>query len=814
MRRLFTPVLLFPFLLAPFPAPCANGKSHAALDLGKGLLAAGLDASECYRIRDLEFAEADAHFYLTDGYLIFGKPVNGAPLTAVFSGDVDGGDAELILLPPDRSERKSLASYTGSPNLNEHFAAAIFLFTEPEARGVFERVRSSSAKKLPDIGALMAEQWNRTVANIESSYESRIVLDLLSPEHSGGFFNAVIQGRKLGNFDFLYDMRAPENLLAGRIVEHKGAPIWDTWFSYPAESNKSAASPLPEEEILDYNISASLDSSLVLHCATTIHFKATAASARVIPLDLSGQMRAISATLDGEPSEVYERDSLRSGLVQNSGNELLLVIPPKPLEPGSQHTVRIEHEGKVVLEAGNRVYYVSSRGTWYPGRGLQFAKYDVTYRYPANLDLVAAGRIVEDRRDGDVRITRRVPEGRIRLLGLNLGQFEHRSVQRDGIQVNAFANRTVEQALRPAPVETPGSVISNPPVFRRRAPVPAPNENTAPPVAPSPAGQLSEIADELADELGFFRARFGDPALREVQATPIPGRFGQGFAGMIYLPTLTYFRPEQTRASTPMAVQTQGFLRTLLRAHEVAHQWWGNVVAAASYHHEWLMEALASYSGLMFLESRNGPKATETVLEQYRRALLAKGPDGEIAEAEGPLVQGRRLESSNNPAAWTVVTYGKGSWVMHMLRRRMGDEKFLAMLAELRRRYQWKTLDTEQFRALCAEFMPVRMGDRKAEDPKLEKFFEEWVSGTGVPDLKLTWSVKGKPGAYRMVGTVSQADVPEDFAVSVPVEIHTGRGQSKTVQVTTGGGVASFSVPVSSPAAKAILDPHWSVLRR
>jgi len=799
-HRLF----LFFLFLPQLPA-----QTRIAAELGRAVVTAGLDASECYRVRDLEIGEEDAHFYLTDGYLIFGKPVKGSPVAAVFSGDVDGGDAELILLPPDRSERKSLASYTGSPNLDEHFRTAIFLFTEAGARALADRVRSSSgAKKLPDMGALLAEQWNRTLANIQSSYESRIVLDLLSTEHAAGFFEAVIQGRKLGNFDFLYDRRSPESLVAGQIVERKGAPYWDTWFSYPAERTRSAQSGAPEEEILDYKIEANLDSDLILHCSTSIRFKATPASSHVIPFDLAGQMRATSATLDGQPAEVYERESLRTGLVRNTGNELLLVISPKALEPGSEHTVRIQHEGKVVLDAGNHVYYVSARGTWYPGRGLQFANYDVTYRYPASLDLIAAGRITEDRREGDVRITRRVPEGRIRLLGLNLGSFEHKSVSRDGIEVNAWANRTLEEALRPHSPATLNETTPSFPGPRRRAPPALPDPTPASPI-PNPAGQLSSIARELADELVFYRARFGDPALPDIEATPVPGRFGQGFAGMIYLPTVTYFLPQQSRSAPPFPLDMQNLFRTVLRAHEAAHQWWGNVVAAGSYHHEWLMEALASYSALMFVEARNGPKASEAILENYRRNLLSKGANGESAESEGPVVQGRRLDSSNNPAAWVAVIYGKGTWIMQMLRRRMGDDRFLAMLAELRKRYQWKTLDTEQFRALCAEFMPPKSGD-----PKLEKFFDAWVYGTGVPELKLAYSVKGKPGAYRLTGSVTQSGVPDDFTVRVPIEIQSARGPAKTIQVSTADDPAPFSVPVSSANAKAVLDPHWSVLRR
>ena len=80
------------------------------------------------------------------------------------------------------------------------------------------------------------------------------------------------------------------------------------------------------------------------------------------------------------------------------------------------------------------------------------------------------------------------------------------------------------------------------------------------------------------------------------------------------------------------------------------------------------------------------------------------------------------------------------------------------MLAELRRRYEFKGIETEEFRRLCAEFMPPG-----STDAKLENFFDQWVYGTGVPTLKLSYSVKGKPGAYKLTGTVSQSDAGRGF---------------------------------------------------
>src|SRR5262249_44730288 len=146
---------------------------------------------------------------------------------------------------------------------------------------------------------------------------------------------------------------------------------------------------------------------------------------------------------------------------------------------------------------------------------------------------------------------------------------------------------------------------------------------------------------------------------------------------------------------------------------------------------------------------------------------------GQMIDSAGPIVLGPRLESSLEPRAWRAITYGKGSWILHMLRRMMGDDRFFAMLAEMRRRYEFKEIGTDQFRLLAARYLPP-----KSDDPKLEAFFEQWVYATGVPHLKLTWSVKGKAPALKLVGTVSQSEVSDDTNVLVPVEVSFGRGKS------------------------------------
>src|SRR6185369_15337778 len=78
---------------------------------------------------------------------------------------------------------------------------------------------------------------------------------------------------------------------------------------------------------------------------------------------------------------------------------------------------------------------------------------------------------------------------------------------------------------------------------RRRTPIiELPTTPTAPP-PPRPASGLQELASEIASELEFMAQRFGPPPLKTLTVSPVPGTFGQGFPGLIYLSTLSYVAP-------------------------------------------------------------------------------------------------------------------------------------------------------------------------------------------------------------------------------------------------------------------------------
>jgi aminopeptidase N len=302
---------------------------------------------------------------------------------------------------------------------------------------------------------------------------------------------------------------------------------------------------------------------------------------------------------------------------------------------------------------------------------------------------------------------------------------------------------------------------------------------------------------------------FGPPPIKTLTVSPIPGTFGQGFPGLVYLSTLSYLDPNQ-RPDAERGSREQVFFSDLIEAHEVAHQWWGDIVMPASYQDEWLSEGLANYSALMYLEKKRGVKAMEDVLEGYRDSLIGKDSSGAALESAGPITWGFRLEAAGGPAAWQDITYYKGAWILHMLRRRLGDDRFFKMLAELRRRYDSRAVSTEQFLALVKEFAPPRAAGVKAFNA--DAFFDNWVYSTGIPALKLTYTAKGAAPAVKISGTIEQSGVDDDFSMEAPLEIQFAKGPPQVIWVDTSNDGASFSatlkqapVKVSIPAGRGVL---------
>ncbi|HKN32329.1 MAG TPA: M1 family aminopeptidase, partial [Terriglobales bacterium] len=265
-------------------------------------------------------------------------------------------------------------------------------------------------------------------------------------------------------------------------------------------------------------------------------------------------------------------------------------------------------------------------------------------------------------------------------------------------------------------------------------------------------------------------------------------------------------------------------------AHETAHQWWGDLVTWSGYRDQWLVEGLANYSSMMLLESQD-PVQFRAAMQKYREEQLSKNKQGDPLMDAGPVTLGTRLSSSHFPAGYEAISYGRGTWLFHMLRCMMrdaetksargsvgtqsvaADEPFVRALQKMRDRYQGKAISTLEMLRVFEEELPRPLWYEGKKT--LDWFYQGWVKGRAIPRLELRglkYSDKG--GSTSVSGTILQKDGPEDLVTAVPVYASIGGKTILLARVFADGPEASFRVSAPAGTRKIVLDPYQTILAR
>jgi aminopeptidase N len=176
------------------------------------------------------------------------------------------------------------------------------------------------------------------------------------------------------------------------------------------------------------------------------------------------------------------------------------------------------------------------------------------------------------------------------------------------------------------------------------------------------------------------------------------------------------------------SVTGQGKAESLI-AHEIAHQWFGNAVTEADWHHIWLSEGFATYLTSVYMEKTYGKEKLAESMKSARDRVLKYYERSPAPVIDTTITNLMKLLSANS--------YQKGAWVLHMLRQETGDESF------------WKGMQLfyEKFRnknALTVDFQNVM---EEASGKDLKKFFFQWLYIAGQPELRITREA-GKQEGY------------------------------------------------------------------
>jgi len=237
----------------------------------------------------------------------------------------------------------------------------------------------------------------------------------------------------------------------------------------------------------------------------------------------------------------------------------------------------------------------------------------------------------------------------------------------------------------------------------------------------------------------------------------------------------------------------QGTFSESVTAHELAHQWFGDMITCETWSDIWLNEGFATYSEAMWEEFKPGSTGLPALLAAMnsRRPTSTNGTVYCFNTSDP-----NRIFSSN-------YSYRKGAWVLHMLRHLIGDATFFELLTEYREQYAFDTVTTAEFQALCEE----------VSGRDLDTFFNQWVYSVGAPAYQYNWraiNVNGEHFAEIFLKQNQNGTWPT-FDFPVDVTIRDG-GVDLLTKLPSNARTQHFLIPTNSVPSQVSVDPLSRIL--
>lgn len=226
-----------------------------------------------------------------------------------------------------------------------------------------------------------------------------------------------------------------------------------------------------------------------------------------------------------------------------------------------------------------------------------------------------------------------------------------------------------------------------------------------------------------------------------------------------------------------------------LIAHEIAHQWFGNSASEANWHHVWLSEGFATYFTNLYMEQKYGRDRFIEMVNEQRTRVIDFSKTQRVPIVNPAIEDYMKLLNANS--------YQKGGWVLHMLRREVGDELFWQAIKNYYNKYKLSNALTSDLRQ---EFELLSGKD-------LKTFFQQWIFQAGQPDLEAKWTFKRSTGTLNMNFVQKQS---ENFVFNLDVDIVYVDGSKERRTVLIDRKNQKWTPEINSKPAKIVLDPdNW-----
>lgn len=224
-----------------------------------------------------------------------------------------------------------------------------------------------------------------------------------------------------------------------------------------------------------------------------------------------------------------------------------------------------------------------------------------------------------------------------------------------------------------------------------------------------------------------------------------------------------------------------------LLAHEIAHQWFGDMATEADWSHLWLSEGFATYMTILYFEQKHGIDTAKQMLAKNRNIVIDFAHKKLRPVVDSSVTNYMELLNANS--------YQKGGWVLHMLRRQLGDSLFWKGIQTYYSRYSGKNAVTGD---LCKVMEEV-------SGAVLQSFFQQWLFRAGHPKLSITWKYISAKKEVSVTVTQQQTEL-----FQFPLELQIGNDGIK--QVAIKDRETSFTFAATAKPATITVDPNVNLL--
>lgn len=502
----------------------------------------------------------------------------------------------------------------------------------------------------------------------------------------------------------------------------------------------------------------------------TLRFEPIARPLRVLTLDAKRM----------DISDVVLASSGQAPTWTHDGEHLKIRFDP-PLQPGVAHDLRMSF---VVTDPVDGLYWSPSREAQ-PGRPARAAQLHTQGEPEMNSNWFICHDASNDRLTTELLVT--VPEGYLVSSNgeLTLQQTRGGRSTFHWKQDKPHVSYLVTLVVGDFDVVDVGSDRLPMPVY-------------------APPGEGPNVEHTFAptlDMVGVFEERLDEPYPWNKYANVVVWNFGWG--GMENTSATTLYDTAVLDAKALQDANLDG-----LNSHELAHQWFGDLITCKSWEHIWLNEGFATYLESLWLESRDGYD-DGYLLDVYRNMRSSAeddrlDPSDEFAWMR-PAMVSKVYGHPDDVFRKDANPYPKGASVLHMLRMRLGDEVYFQALQAYVDQYKFDSVETTDFRKML----------ERVSGLSLEQFFEQWCYRPGTPELTVAseWDYERGELTIHVEQTQRIDAMTPAFAFTLPILIVSENGAQTWTEIDVFKREHERAIPLDDAPSMVIIDPYLHVLK-